>query len=99
MEGLDGSGVFDAVLPDYCLTVSGLSVPLRLYMHGDSVYAAEAYGHRTVFTEPLGIYGNGDFNIFETDGTIVVVGSYYGIGDVYTFSRDGADAVHDSGKA
>ncbi len=94
MEGLESSGVFDAVTPDYRLTVSGLSVPLVLYMHGDSVYAAEAWGHRAVFTDPLDIFGNCNFDIFEADGAIIVEGGYYGIGDVYTFSRDGTDALH-----
>ena len=94
MEGLEASGVFDAVTPDYRLTVSGLSVPLVLYMHGDCVYAAEAWGHRAVFTDPLDIFGNCDFDIFETDGAIIVEGGYYGIGDVYTFSQDGTDALH-----
>jgi len=94
MEGLESSGVFDAVTTDYRLTVSGLSVPLVLYMHGDNVYAAEAWGHRTVFANPLDIFGNCDFDIFETDGAIIVEGGYYGIGDVYTFSQDATDALH-----
>lgn len=94
MKGLESSGVFDAVTPDYRLTVSGLSVPLVLYMHGECVYAAEAWGHRTVFANPLDIFGNCDFDILEADGAIIVEGGYYSIGDVYTFSQDGTDALH-----
>ncbi len=77
----------------YTINVTGLSVPVTLYMSLDCVTAIEAYGHRVALEKPRDIYGNCNFDLFEYGGAIIIEGGYYGIGEVHILTADGTSTV------
>lgn len=77
----------------YTINVTGLSVPVTLYMRLDCVTAIEAYGHRVTLEKPRDIYGNCNFDLFEYGGAIIIEGGYYNIGEVHILSAEGTSTV------
>lgn len=86
----------DEAYPDdmYTINVTGLSVPVKLYMRMDSVAAVEAHGHYVELTEPRDIYGNCDFELFEADGAVILEGGHYGIDDIYILTPEKTSEIH-----
>ena len=78
----------------YQVEVTGLSLPVTLTMHLDLVAELEAHGQRVILTNPLDIYGNCNFDLFEADGAVILEGGYYWIGDVYILSPEGSSEMH-----
>ena len=78
----------------YQVEVTGLSVPVTLTMHLDLVAELEAHGQRVILSNPLDIYGNCNFDLFEADGAVILEGGYYWIGDVYILSPEGSSEIH-----
>lgn len=92
MEEIETNETFPADI--YTINITGLSVPVKLYMRMDSVTAIEAYGHRAELTQPRDIYGNCSFELFEADGAVILEGGYYSIGDVYILSTEKYSEIH-----
>ncbi len=79
---------------DYTIAVTGMTVPVSLTMNLGNVTSAEIHGHKIWLQTPLAIYGNCYFDLFEADGSVILEGGYYGIGDIYVFSPGGVCESH-----
>lgn len=77
----------------YTVNVTGLSVPVTLYMNLECVTAIEAHGHRVTLDTPRDIYGNCNFDLFEYGGAVILEGGYYGIGEVHILTAVGTSTV------
>ena len=92
MEEIEESEAFPA--DSYTITVTGLSVSVKLYMSIDCVTAVETYGKYVELTKPLDIYGNCDFELFETEDAVILEGGYYDIGDIYILTFETYRVLH-----
>lgn len=77
----------------YTINVTGLSVPVTLFMNLDCVTAVEVQGQRVTLDTPRDIYGNCNFDLFEYGGAIIIEGGYYGIGEVHILTAYGTSTV------
>lgn len=92
MERIEENELFPA--EKYTINVTGMSVPVKLYMQLDSVAAIEAHGQYVEIKELFDIYGNCSFELFESGGAVIIEGGYYEIGDVYILSPERCSEMH-----
>lgn len=92
MERIEENELFPA--EKYTINVTGMSVPVKLYMQLDSVAAIEAHGQYVETKELFDIYGNCSFKLFESGGAVIIEGGYYEIGDVYILSPERCSEMH-----
>ena len=84
---------------EYLIHVTGLSVPVRLTMSLGYITETEAHGQTIQIQTPLDIYGNCDFDLFETDSAVILEGGVYRIGDIYVLSPEGTGESHPGSEA
>lgn len=92
MQHIEENELFPA--DEYIINVTGMSVPIKLYMYLDCVTAIGVYGQHVEMRSSFDIYGNCSFELFEFGGAVVIGGGFHRIGDIYIISSEKYSEIH-----